>query len=60
MWNDVDNMNQKFISYWDAVIYYFSDNPFVVGIDPLNEPWPGNTALYPSLQTPGEADLKNL
>ena len=53
-------MTDKFISFWDAVIFYFWDNPFVVGIDPLNEPWPGNLVLYPDLQTPGYADANSL
>ena len=60
LWNNVDNMTDKFISFWDAVIFYFWDNPFVVGIDPLNEPWPGNLVLYPDLQTPGYADANSL
>ena len=26
--------------YWDEVSTFFSDNPYVIGFDPINEPAP--------------------
>ena len=42
----------KFIEYWDEVAKRFSGNEYVVGYDPLNEPFPGDPTrefmnLYP-------------
>lgn len=30
------------MAYWDVVSKTFKDNPFVIGYDPINEPFPGN------------------
>ena len=38
----------------------FASNPYVVGFDPINEPYPGNYFLDTSLLTPGEFDRKEL
>jgi hypothetical protein len=37
-----------------------TQNPYVVGFDPLNEPFPGKVARYPSLLLPGNADRQLL
>ena len=56
LWSNIQSLNDKFIAFWDAVTYRFRDNPYVVGFDPLNEPYPGNIVQDPTLNTPGVAD----
>jgi len=44
-----DNHNQlrdKFANYWAKVASEFADNPYVLGFELLNEPFPGN--IYPN------------
>ncbi len=31
--------------YWDEVSTFFSDNPYVIGFDPINEPAPTGNGL---------------
>lgn len=50
----------KFVAYWDKVSERFANNPYVVGYDPFNEPFPGNPARDPLLLTPGHFDQKYL
>ena len=53
-------MNDKFAAYWDATSARFAGNPYVVGYDPLNEPFPANNVRDPTLQIPGVMDRKHL
>jgi len=55
-YNNVDGFQDKFISYWDHVSARFANNPYVVGYDPLNEPFPANPARDPMLLVPGHMD----
>ena len=48
------------MSYWDHVSARLANNPYVVGYDPLNEPWPGNPIKDISLLKPGHMDKKYL
>ena len=43
------NMNDKFVAFWDASTARFAGNPYVVGYDPLNEPYNGNNVKDPTL-----------
>ena len=56
----MDGLQDKFISYWDHVAARFAKNPYVVGYDPLNEPFPANPARDPMLFWPGHMDKKYL
>lgn len=54
------NMNDRFVSFWDASSARFASNPYVVGYDPLNEPAAGNPVKDPTLNIPGVMDRKHL
>lgn len=49
-------MQDKFIDFWGHVAQRFMGNPYVIGYDPLNEPFPANPARDPMLFTPGHMD----
>lgn len=42
--NNKNGVADKFVDYWDHVSARFAKNEYVVGYDPLNEPFPGNPA----------------
>lgn len=60
LFSNEDNMNDKFVAYWDATSARFAKNPYVIGYDPLNEPSPGNNVKDPTLRIPGVMDRKHL
>lgn len=60
LYKNTQNLRDKFVAYWDKTSARFGNNPFVVGFDPLNEPFPGNFIKNPSLLWPGNADRENL
>jgi len=60
LFNNVKNLNDKFVAYWDATSARFAKNPYVVGYDPLNEPYPANNIRDPTLLIPGVMDRKHL
>lgn len=51
-----NGMQDKFVDYWAHVAQRFTTNPYVIGYDPLNEPFPANPAKDPMLLTPGHMD----
>ena len=54
-------LQDKFVSYWKAVAQRFAGNPYIVGYDPLNEPFPANIFADPSLfLVPGKFDTVGL
>jgi hypothetical protein len=61
-YNDTaDSLLQPFISFWKAVAVRLGSNPYVLGFDPLNEPFPSNMYTNPSLVTvPGLFDEATL
>ena len=60
LFTNKQNMNDKFVAYWDATSARFAGNPYVVGYDPLNEPFPANNVRDPTLRIPGVMDRKHL
>ena len=60
LFTNKDGLQDKFISFWDHVAARFANNPYVLGYDPLNEPFPGNPARDPMLFVPGQMDKKYL
>jgi Cellulase (glycosyl hydrolase family 5) len=54
-------LTDKFVNYWKKVAARYAKNPFVVGYDPLNEPFPSNFLKNISLITKlGEFDRVGL
>ena len=53
-------LKDKFIAYWDKVSSRFANNPYVVGYDPLNEPFFGNPFGHPLDAIPGYFDRNGL
>ena len=46
-----------FVAFWKKVAFRFAGNPYVVGYDPINEPFPSNVFKDPSLVFwPGKFD----
>ena len=39
-WNGL-GMRDKYEDFWAASVKYFKHNPYVIGIDAINEPFPG-------------------
>eukprot|EP00347_Sterkiella_histriomuscorum_P001400 403372181 len=37
-----NGIQDRFIDYWGVVAQRFANNPYVIGYDPINEPWPAN------------------
>jgi hypothetical protein len=60
LYKNTQNLRDKFVAYWDKTSARFGNNPYVVGFDPLNEPFPGNFIKNPSLLWPGNADREHL
>ena len=51
-------LQDKFVAYWVKVAKRFSENPNVIGFDPINEPFPSNIYKDASLfYKPGHFDL---
>jgi len=60
LFTNKNGLGDKFVSYWDHVSRRFAKNPYVVGYDPLNEPFPANPARDPMLFMPGHMDKQYL
>lgn len=60
LYNNKQGLQDKFISYWNYTSKRFSGNQYVVGYDPLNEPYPGNNLKNLHLNEPGKADKELL
>ncbi len=52
-----NSVQTAFIEFWKAVSNRFAGNPYAIGFDPINEPFPSNMYTNPSLVTvPGLFD----
>lgn len=60
LYNNKMGLRDKFVAFWDRSSAEFADNPWVVGFDPLNEPYPGNNANNLYLNIPGYFDKEKL
>ena len=49
-WLDRDNLIERYAGAWQAVARRFADQPYSMGYDLMNEPWPGSQ--YPTCATP--------
>ena len=49
------------MAYWDVVASHFSRNPYVIGYDPINEPFVSNYFTHPGMVIiPGKFDAEKL
>lgn len=53
-------LQDKFVDFWDYTSKALTSNPYVVGFDPLNEPYPGNWIKNPEVVAPGRFDHDRL
>lgn len=61
LYANVDGLKDKFLAFWDAVTKKFSANPYVIGYDPINEPFVSDYFAHPELLlVPGEFDRQVL
>jgi endoglycosylceramidase len=60
LYKNVNGIRDRFLDYWDVVIDTFKDNPYVLGYNPLNEPFNGNFFKDLTLWFPGALDHKVL
>jgi endoglycosylceramidase len=57
LYQNTNGLQDKFLAYWDAVASYFATNPYVIGYDPINEPYPSNYMKDSTIvMTPGKFD----
>ena len=49
LYDNKDGMQDQFIKYWATVAQKFAKNPYVIGYDPLNEPWPSTIFADPMM-----------
>lgn len=57
LYTNESGLQDKFINYWKRVALRFANNPYIIGYDPLNEPFPANFYKDPSIiYTPGKFD----
>jgi len=47
--NAKDSLQDAFVAYWKRVAQRFAENPYVIGYDPINEPFPSNIYKNPEL-----------
>ncbi len=60
LYNNKDGLRDKFVAFWDKSSARFSNSPYVVGFDPINEPQIGNWFKDLKLLIPGNMDRHEL
>lgn len=61
LYHNIDGLQDKFIAYWNRVSERYANNPYVIGYDPINEPFPSNFFKDPALALiPGTFDRELL
>ena len=53
-------IQEAFYNYWEAVASTIGNNPYILGYDLFNEPWPGDFYHKPSLFIPQRVDYEYL
>jgi hypothetical protein len=57
LYQNVNGLRDKFYAYWDVVSSTLSANEYVIGYDPINEPYPSDYFTNPALALmPGKFD----
>lgn len=60
LYKNKDGLQDKFVNYWNVTSQALAANPYVVGFDPLNEPFAANPFREPKLAIPGIQDKREL
>lgn len=60
LYTNKHGLQDSFVNFWDVVSKRLSNNKYVVGYDPLNEPFPAGFEEDTSILTPGVMDKKLL
>jgi endoglycosylceramidase len=61
LYDNIGGMQDDFIAYWDVVSKRFAGNKYVIGYDPLNEPFPSSLFTDPTIMLkPGRFDGQKL
>lgn len=56
LYDNKNGLQDKFVDFWNVTSKALGSNPYVVGYDPLNEPFPGNPAKDFKNALPGHVD----
>lgn len=56
LYENKNGLQDKFVDFWNVTSKALGSNPYVVGYDPLNEPFPGNPAKDFKNFLPGHVD----
>eukprot|EP00999_Lentomonas_sp_LEN2_P002146 NODE_338_length_1611_cov_90.814690_g306_i0.p1 GENE.NODE_338_length_1611_cov_90.814690_g306_i0~~NODE_338_length_1611_cov_90.814690_g306_i0.p1 ORF type:complete len:518 (-),score=81.73 NODE_338_length_1611_cov_90.814690_g306_i0:57-1550(-) len=60
-YNDVNNVQTRFVETWKIIVDFFAGKEFIVGVEYINEPFPGNIYTNPRLFViPGYGEKHNL
>lgn len=54
LYDNEQQIQDQFARFWATVADYFSDNPYVLGYELLNEPWAGDIYRHPDHLEPRE------
>ena len=61
LYQNKNGLRDKFLSYWDKVSATLSANPYVIGYDPINEPYVSDYFTNPGMALiPGKFDKEVL
>jgi hypothetical protein len=60
LYTNKHGLQDSFVNFWDVVSKKFSSNKYVVGFDPINEPFPAGFENDSSILEPGVFDRKLL
>lgn len=60
LYNDHYDLQTRFVAYWEVLANKFANNKYVIGFDPLNEPFPAGFENDTSLLKPGQFDERQL
>jgi len=47
LYNNKNQLQDKFVEFWDHTSKALTKNPYVIGFDPINEPYPGDWIRNP-------------
>jgi endoglycosylceramidase len=60
LYNNVNGIRDRFLDFWNVTSAAFANNPYVLGYDPINEPFLANFWEHPALLLPGKFDRQVL